>query len=108
MALWSALAAAQASQWEESMKLANQFRKEGRFPGAEESYRTAIAEAEKFGERTPQLAGSLSGLAAAFADQGRYAEAEPLYRTAAAILETTLGPEHTDLAMVLTGLALVE
>ena len=104
MVFWSALAAAQGPKWEQAIKLANQFRNEGRYPEAEKSYQAAIAEAEKFGESTPQLAGSLSGLGAVFADQAKYAEAEGLYRRAAAILETSLGPDNTDLAMVLTGL----
>jgi tetratricopeptide (TPR) repeat protein len=85
MVFWSASAAAQNPQWAESTKLANQLRNQGRYLEAEKSYQAAIAEAEKFGESTPQLAGSLSGLGAVFADQAKYAEAEGLYRRAAAI-----------------------
>lgn len=37
--------------------------------------------------------------------QGKYEEAEPLYRRAVAITETTLGMEHPQYSIKLSGLA---
>src|SRR5438046_3089983 len=40
-------------------------------------------------------------------DRARYAEAEPLYRHALQIREQYLGPEHRDVAVSLSGLAII-
>jgi CHAT domain-containing protein len=41
-------------------------------------------------------------------DQGKYAEAEPLYQRALSIREKALGPDHPDVAGVLSNLALLD
>jgi tetratricopeptide (TPR) repeat protein len=53
----------------------------------------------------PDVANSLSNLAANYSDQGRYSDAEPLLSRSLAIYEKVLGPAHPDLAPVLSNLA---
>ena len=57
------------------------------------------------GSDHPDVAMSLSNLAALYDHQGRYPEAEPLFNRALSIHEKVLGPDHLDVALVLNNLA---
>jgi tetratricopeptide (TPR) repeat protein len=57
------------------------------------------------GSEHPEVAMSLSNLAALYDHQGRYAEAEPLFKHALAIYERAPEPDHPDVALILNNLA---
>jgi len=48
---------------------------------------------------------ALNSLGGLFQDQGKYAEALPVFERALRIEETTLGPDHPDIATALNNLA---
>ena len=68
---------------------------QGRYAEAEPPYKRALAIREQaLGPEHPEVANSLSSLAALHRAQGRYGEAEPLFKRALAIYEKALGPDH--------------
>jgi tetratricopeptide (TPR) repeat protein len=90
---------------------------QGRFADAEPLYKRSLAIREKaLGPNHPEVARSLNNLAALYERQGRYADAEPLgryadaeplYKRSLAITEKALGPNHRDVALSLSNLALL-
>ncbi|MEH2337295.1 tetratricopeptide repeat protein, partial [Nostoc sp.] len=60
---------------------------------------------ERFGEEHPDVAISLTYLAALYFSQGRYSDAEPLLIEALAMTKRLLGDEHPDVATSLNNLA---
>jgi len=78
----------------------------GNFAEAMELAGQSLVLAERqFGPDHPNVAESLTYLAALNNAQGRYGEAEPLCKRALAILENALGPDHSDVAKALNNLA---
>jgi tetratricopeptide (TPR) repeat protein len=90
---------------------------QGRYADAEPLYKRSLAIREKaLGPNHPEVARSLNNLAALYERQGRYADAEPLgryadaeplYKRSLAITEKALGPNHRDVALSLSNLALL-
>ena len=72
---------------------------------AETRLRSALVEAERFGERDYRLWATLSNLAFVCREQGKLAEAEGLYRRVVELRERYLGPEHAAVAGALNNLA---
>jgi CHAT domain-containing protein/tetratricopeptide (TPR) repeat protein len=60
---------------------------------------------EVLGERHPDYAGTLNGLATLYLSQGEYAKAEPLYLRALEIRKQALGEGHPEYALSLNNLA---
>jgi tetratricopeptide (TPR) repeat protein len=78
----------------------------GQFPAAEPLYRRALAiEEQSLGPQHPDVATSLSGLAALLLATNRMGEAELLMRRALAIDERSFGAEHPNVARDLDNLA---
>ena len=99
-------AVAQDTAWEKYMKAGTEAYQKGRYSDAEEQFKAALKEAEKFREQGLRVGGSLNSLALLYHAQGKYAEAEPLFRRALPILEKALGPQHPLVAGSLDDLAL--
>jgi tetratricopeptide (TPR) repeat protein len=77
-----------------------------RYTEAEASYCQALELREqKLGTDHPDVAASLSNLAALYYLQGKYGEAEPLYLRSLEIRERQLGADHPDVAQSLNNLA---
>ncbi len=75
---------------------------------AEPLARKALAlQQQARGPDHPDVAITLSTLAAILVGRRKYDQAEPLYRRSIAILEKTFGPEHRDAAMNYNELAAV-
>ena len=73
---------------------------------AEPLHRRALSIREAaLGPDHPDVATSLTNLAALYQVQGRYADAEPLHRRALVIDEAALGPDHPSVATDLNNLA---
>lgn len=89
------------------INLAKLSRDEGKYEESERLYREALAIRKGvFKKRShPLVAMGEHGLATALRAQGRYDEAEPLHRKALADIERVLGPDHKQVAYVLTDLA---
>lgn len=65
----------------------------------------ARSKAESLGPHNPFLMSSLYSLAAFYRDRGDYTKAESVYQEALALKETTSGPDHPDVAMILENYA---
>merc|ERR1719326_2599825 len=59
------------------------------------------------GDNHPNVATSLSNLAAVLKDQGKLAEAEPMYRDALAVWKSALGENHPHVATALGNLGVL-
>ncbi len=77
------------------------------YPGAERAFRSALAEAGRFGEQDPRFAEALSNLSVARREQGDLNQAEQLARRVVAIRESSSGPDTPDVAWALSNLAAV-
>jgi tetratricopeptide (TPR) repeat protein len=71
---------AQKESFDQYFETAKAAEKEGRFPEAEEKYKTALSLAEKFKRKDPRLFYVQSGLAYFYEAQNQTAEAEEYYR----------------------------
>ena len=80
---------------------------EGRYPQAILSFEAAIAEAQKLGGSSQQLADSINGLGQSYLQQGNYVTADRLFQQSLGILEKVLGPDHPAVAGVLSDQARV-
>ena len=98
-------AADPSAAWQQSYDAGRAAYERADYPRAQKMFAAAVTAAERFGDDDLRLARSLNNLAAAYAAQGKYAEAEPLYQRALAILEKVLGPDHPDVAAVLSNYA---
>jgi tetratricopeptide (TPR) repeat protein len=79
--------------------------KAGRYAAAEQRFRIALLEAERFGAGDRRLWASLSNLAFVRGEQGALADAETLYRRVLELRERALGPNDTTVAATLNNLA---
>jgi tetratricopeptide (TPR) repeat protein len=71
-------------------------------------HQRALSRRERaLGPQHPNVAWSLSSLAALYREQGRYAEAEPAAVRSLAIRERVLGPDHNHVANSLHNLGLL-
>jgi tetratricopeptide (TPR) repeat protein len=96
---------ADEATWDNAIKSGDDFLRSSRYSQAEQSYRAAVREAKKFGNKDSRLAQSLSKLAGLYRDQDRYTEAMALCQRALTIWETTLGPDHPYVAAGLNNVA---
>ena len=78
--------------WERHVETGELRIQQGRFQEAEEALKTALQEAEKFGERDNRLPQTLSKLAILYDIQGQYDKAEPLLKRAVAAHRNILKP----------------
>ena len=87
-------------------QLGKLYRLNGNYPKAEIYLQQALTIRKKiFGSKHPDVASSLTDIAALLFDQGKYSEAEPLIRHALRIFEARLGIEHLSVAVCLSNLA---
>ncbi len=91
--------------WERLTQEAQTAQQQGDQTKAENSYKAAIAEAEKIGFENPAQARAIANLADFYYVQGDGAQADQLYRRSLAMQEKALGTEHVDLVQNLIGLA---
>lgn len=82
--------------------------KAGDLQEAEQYFRSAVKEGEKFGPRDIRLASSLNNLALLLNQTLRSKEAEELARRALEIYREALGPEHRYVASVLANLGQIK
>lgn len=81
--------------------------KAGNLQEAEQYFRSAVAEGERFGPRDIRLASSLNNLALLLNQTLRSKEAEQLTRRALEIYQESLGPRHRYVASVLANLGTI-
>lgn len=98
---------AQGTLWDKWYNAGNQAWLQGRKAEAEQNYREALKEAERFGEKDRRLATTLQTLALTCKATGRYAEAEALFRRLLAVKEKQKGANHPDVAYVFDQIAQV-
>lgn len=91
--------------FEESVRAAEQARRDGDFVQAENLFKEAVEESKSFGARNVRLGRALDGLADLYYDLGRYEDAEPLYLEALEIWQQLLGPEQPRVATTMHNLA---
>lgn len=72
---------------------------------AEEQFKAALAEAEKFSNDDWRLAQTLSNLAEIYRFQSKYSEATPYFQRLVEISEESFGPDHPNVAAHLNNLA---
>ena len=70
--------------------------RKGRFSEAEETFRSAVKEAEKIGPQDRRLLTSLNNLALVYDRQGKYTRAEPLYKRSLEIYENSAKPARRE------------
>ena len=87
-----------SSEWEAHLAPGVKLFEQARFAEAEDFFKRARREAEKFGPQDIRLASVLGYLGAVYVSQGQYAQAEPLYKRAQGIVEKTLGPNDPNVA----------
>lgn len=85
--------------WKQAIDSAFEAYSSGRIPEAELRFKTALEEAEKFGEQDLRLALTLNNLAAMYHEQGKFTMAEPLYKRSLDIKTAVLGDCHPDVAL---------
>src|SRR5580658_6150209 len=97
--LLSSSAFAQDTRWRQLAEQVKQLYAQGKYdqalPPAQESLRIA---APAYGPQSRQVATSLNDLAMVLEALDRWPEAETLYKRALALNESTLGPQHTEVA----------
>ena len=103
--LVSVQASAQDMFWRKYMEDGAKAHREGRYAEAEESWRAAVKEAERFGAEDQRVFLSFRHLLDLYHAQGRYAEAEPLAKRSLVIVEKITGPDHPLVAQSLNNLA---
>jgi tetratricopeptide (TPR) repeat protein len=82
----------------------------GDYATAERHYRTVLAAERRTyaGHPSPEEAGAMENLASALHNQHQLDESRTLYTTSIAMFEATVGPEHPDVALPLTGLGTLD
>jgi tetratricopeptide (TPR) repeat protein len=89
-------------------RLASVLREEAKFYEAEGLYRRALTESEGvFGERSPEVAVALNGLAMLYSNTQRYSQAETAYQRALSIFRNSPGPQSEKYALTLNNLGWV-
>jgi tetratricopeptide (TPR) repeat protein len=94
-----------AATWEEHLRFGKELRKQGHYQQAEQEYRAALQEAERFGENDPRRAKVLETLGELRILRGDYLDAERCLRLALSIEEQAYGKEHPDVGITLNNLA---
>ena len=105
LTLWVPLAGAQKTVWEQYQRAGVHAYKQGLYTEAEQQLTTALEEAERLGLPDQRLTVSLSILALVYSAQNQPEKAEPLYQRLLILRETTLGPDHLEVAACLDNLA---
>ena len=95
------------SRWFALVSQGQQLQSQGRLTEAEGVLTRALAEAERFGKDSPQVAAVLDNLANVEVDLAHYLEAERQYRRSVAILEGTYGHDDLNTVAVLHDLAMM-
>ena len=94
-----------ATRWEQYNEAGRLFFLQGDLPRAEESFRTALDEAERPGGDRLRAATTLSNLAQLKYQQRSLDEAETLFTRSIEIRESVLGPDHVSVSQTLNNLA---
>ncbi|KKM70124.1 hypothetical protein LCGC14_1443890 [marine sediment metagenome] len=95
-----------SGKWKTLNQEARSLYRKGQYTRAVVVAKKALQVAEqKAGADHPDVATSLSNLAALHYKQGQYAKAEPLYKRSLAIYEKVLGPDHPNVATILGSIA---
>ncbi|ELS03565.1 tetratricopeptide repeat protein [Xenococcus sp. PCC 7305] len=77
------------------------YQRQGKYAEAEHLYLQALEIGKKhLGEKHPDVANSLNGLAGLYQKQRKYTEAEHLYLQALEIVEKALGKDHPNTQIV--------
>ncbi|MEJ7601245.1 MAG: serine/threonine-protein kinase [Kofleriaceae bacterium] len=77
---------------------------EGKFAAAAEHYEKALATRERLAPGSQEVARALNGLAHSYDEIGRYADGRRMGERSLALQQAELGPEHPEIATVLTNL----
>ena len=85
--LCAVTSSAQAPSWEIENAAGVRAYQERKYAEAENVFRDALRQAEKFGESDPRFATAINNLAAVLHAEGNYADAEQLYRRALTLCE---------------------
>jgi non-specific serine/threonine protein kinase/serine/threonine-protein kinase len=80
----------------------------GRYDEAEQTFRLAVALAERADSTQPVFRRTLTSLADLLRTRGRYAEADSISRRALALIEHLVGPDDPSVADELNGLAIAQ
>lgn len=91
--------------WERFNVAGQQAMSAGRQGDAENQFRMAVQEAEKFPATDNRLATSLNNLANCLRAQGKFVDAEPVYLRAIQAKEASDGPFHDGLVSILENYA---
>jgi tetratricopeptide (TPR) repeat protein len=98
----------QETLWQNYRAAGNAAALQGRYEDAENLFRAAIEQAERFGSLDPRLADSLNQLAILYATQQKFAQAEPLFQRSLGVSVAALGPDHPDVAIVLRNMGILK
>jgi len=93
---------AQVASWENENVAGLRAYQQQNYVDAEKFFNSAFQQAKDFGERDPRLATSLNNLASLEHVRRKDANAESLYRRSLNLSEKIYGPDHTQLAGVLS------
>ena len=91
--------------WERYNVGGQQAMSQGKMAEAENSFKMAIAEAEKLGPTDARLATSLNNLANCYRQQGKLSDAEPMYLRALEVKTKQAGPFSNDLIGIMDNYA---
>lgn len=103
--LFVKLATPEETRWSSVQRDAQAALMQGRLEEATILFKSAVGQAEEFGQDDVRLAQSLNGLASAYSLTRNPGEADGLARRALSILERALGPSHRSLLPALANLA---
>jgi tetratricopeptide (TPR) repeat protein len=93
--------------WNQYREAAEAALRNNDFPTAEAMWQGALRRASKFEERDPRLTITLESLSEVLWRQSKYSNAEPLCKWTMQIYERTLGPNHPDVGIISTNLAML-
>src|SRR5437868_2579102 len=96
-----------SKKWEIYRASAEQAMQRGNFEDAENTWLSALEEAEDLGEDNPRLVLTLESLAEVFWRQRKFHQAAPICRRVLRIYETLLGADHLDVAVIANNLAML-
>jgi tetratricopeptide (TPR) repeat protein len=87
-------------EWRKQFDAGSDALKEGNFKAAEELLYTALASAERFGEKDPRLANTLEQLVEANWYGGQFGQVEAHARRLLLLYQNTVGPDHFKTACI--------
>ena len=91
--------------WERHNSVAQVAMSSGNMSEAESQFKMALMEAEKLGKFDQAVATVCNNLGNCLRAQSRYAEAENFFKRAIEVKEKTVGPNHSDLVIILENYA---